>query len=245
MERQARTATALAESLERRDGVRRVIYPGLPSHPQAAVAARILDSGGAMLSVDLAGGRDAGRAFFDALRIPERTASLGSVHTMVVHPPTSSHRAMDAVALAAAGITEGLLRVSVGLEDEADLVADFAQALEAARAASPPGPSAAAPASGEPAPEAWPIATIAARRPAARPVPGPAARLGNAIWGLLTSVDFAVVQIIVLALFAVVGMTLRQLPGFAFRSPTDYANEMGRLHDLYDPSLGAGLVSLL
>ncbi|OGO55661.1 MAG: hypothetical protein A2V85_16865 [Chloroflexi bacterium RBG_16_72_14] len=138
MERQARTAAALAAWLERRDGVSRVIYPGLASHPQRDVAERILDSGGAMLSVDLAGGREAGRAFFDALTIPERTASLGSVHTMVVHPPTSSHRALDAAALAAAGIGEGLLRVSVGLEDEADLVADFDAALAAARATGVP-----------------------------------------------------------------------------------------------------------
>lgn len=137
VERQARTADGLATFLEGREGVAGVIYPGLPSHPQRAVAQRILDSGGAMLSVDLAGGREAGRAFCDALEIPQRTASLGSVHTMVVHPPTSSHRALDAASLAAAGITEGLLRVSVGLEDEADLIADFGQALEAARAASP------------------------------------------------------------------------------------------------------------
>jgi len=135
MERQARTATALATFLERREGVARVIYPGLPSHPQADVAARILDSGGAMLAVELAGGREAGRAFFDALTLPVRTASLGSVHTMVVHPPTSSHRALDAAGLAAAGITEGLLRISVGLEDEADLVADLAAALDAGQAA--------------------------------------------------------------------------------------------------------------
>jgi methionine-gamma-lyase len=137
MERQTRTAMALATFLERQDGVQRVIYPGLASHPQADVAARILDAGGAMLSVDLAGGREAGRAFFDALTIPERTASLGSVHTMVVHPPSSSHRALDPASLAAAGITEGLLRISVGLEDEADLVADFGAALEAARATIP------------------------------------------------------------------------------------------------------------
>jgi cystathionine beta-lyase/cystathionine gamma-synthase len=137
VERQSRTAAALAAAMEGRDGVARVLYPGLPSHPQRAVAERILDLGGAMLSIDLAGGREAGRAFFDALRIPQRTASLGSVHTMVVHPPTSSHRALDAASLAAAGITEGLLRVSVGLEDEADLLADFSAALEAARAASP------------------------------------------------------------------------------------------------------------
>ena len=137
MERQARTAMALAAFLERQDGVNRVIYPGLPSHPQADVAARILDGGGAMLSVDLAGGREAGRTFYDALAIPERTASLGSVHTMVVHPPSSSHRSLDAASLAAAGITEGLLRVSVGLEDEPDLIADFAAALAASRATIP------------------------------------------------------------------------------------------------------------
>jgi len=137
MERQARTAMALATFLERQGGVNRVIYPGLPSHPQADVAARTLDGGGAMLSVDLAGGRDAGRTFYDALTIPERTASLGSVHTMVVHPPSSSHRSLDTASLAAAGITEGLLRVSVGLEDEADLVADFGAALRAARATIP------------------------------------------------------------------------------------------------------------
>jgi cystathionine beta-lyase/cystathionine gamma-synthase len=135
MERQSSNAAALASFLEGRDGVERVVYPGLASHPQREVAARILASGGAMLSVDLAGGREAGRVFFDTLRIPERTASLGSVHTMVVHPPTSSHRALDAAALAAAGIREGLLRISVGLEDEADLVADVDAALEAARGA--------------------------------------------------------------------------------------------------------------
>jgi cystathionine beta-lyase/cystathionine gamma-synthase len=142
MERQARTAAALATFLEGRPGVGRVLYPGLPSHPQAAVAARILDSGGAMLAVDLSGGREAGRVFFDSLEIPERTASLGSVHTMVVHPPTSSHRALDAAALAAAGITEGLLRISVGLEDEADLVADFGAALDAANVATLPATTA-------------------------------------------------------------------------------------------------------
>lgn len=132
MERHARTAAALAAWLERQDGVERVTYPGLASHPQHDVARRLLDAGGAMLSFELAGGRAAGPAFIDALRVAERTASLGSVHTMVVHPPTTSHRGLDDRALALAGITPGLLRVSVGLEDEADLVADFARGLEAA-----------------------------------------------------------------------------------------------------------------
>jgi cytochrome c biogenesis protein len=70
-------------------------------------------------------------------------------------------------------------------------------------------------------------------------------RLGNAVWGLLTSVNFAVVQIIVLSLLAVVGMTLRQLPGFAFRSTTDYANEMDKLHGIYDPVFGTDVVNAL
>ncbi len=78
-----------------------------------------------------------------------------------------------------------------------------------------------------------------------RSLPGPFNRLAGATWGLLTSVDFAVIQIIVLGLLAVVGMTLHQLPGFAFRSPTDYANEMGKLHALYDPVLGTGVVDTL
>ncbi|MEI7744969.1 MAG: cytochrome c biogenesis protein ResB [Chloroflexota bacterium] len=89
------------------------------------------------------------------------------------------------------------------------------------------------------------MTTLAAGRPAARPVPGLLARLADAIWGLLTSVDFAVLQIIALSLLAVVGMMLRQLPGFAFRSPTDYANEMANMHDLYDATLGTGVVDVL
>ena len=134
-DRQQATAAALAGWLERQRGVQRVTSPALPSHPQAEIVARQLAGGGAMFSFDLEGGRPAGRAFIDALTIPERTASLGSVHTMVVHPPTTSHRAFDEQALADAGIRPGLLRVSIGLEDEPDLRDDFGQALDAANAA--------------------------------------------------------------------------------------------------------------
>jgi len=88
-----------------------------------------------MLAFELAGGRDAGRAFIDGLSIPELTASLGSVHTMVVHPPSTTHRQLDEAALAETGIAPGLLRVSVGLEDVDDLIGDFDRALVAARAA--------------------------------------------------------------------------------------------------------------
>jgi methionine-gamma-lyase len=134
MERHSATAAALAAWLERQDGVTRVWHPGLPSHPQHAVASRQLTLGGGMLAFDLEGGRAAGGAFIDRLEIPARTASLGSVFSIVSHPPSTTHRQLDDSALAAAGITPGLLRCSVGLEDLEDLVADFEHALEAARA---------------------------------------------------------------------------------------------------------------
>jgi cystathionine beta-lyase/cystathionine gamma-synthase len=137
MERHAATAAALATWLERQDGVVRVYHPSLPSHPQHALALRQLAVGGGMLAVELAGGRPAGAAFIDALSVPELTASLGSVHTMVVHPPSTTHRQFDDRALADAGIAPGLLRISVGLEDVEDLVADFETALAAARAGGP------------------------------------------------------------------------------------------------------------
>jgi cystathionine beta-lyase/cystathionine gamma-synthase len=134
MDRHAATAAALAGWLERQAGVSRVYHPALDSHPQREVAARQLRAGGGMLAFELEGGRDAGRAFIDALTLPELTASLGSVFTMVVHPPSTTHRQLDDAALAQGGITPGLLRVSVGLEDLDDLVADFERGLAAARA---------------------------------------------------------------------------------------------------------------
>jgi len=135
MERHATTAAALADWLAAAPGVRHVFHPSQPSHPQRAVAARQLAAGGGMMAIELEGGREAGAAFIDAISIPERTASLGSVFTMVVHPPSTTHRQLDDAALTAAGITPGLLRLSVGLEDLDDLIADFERGLAAARAA--------------------------------------------------------------------------------------------------------------
>ena len=132
VERHAATAAALAAWLEGRDDVRSVLYPGLDSHPQHDVALRQFRPGvaGGMLAFEVAGGREAGRAVIDALRLPELTASLGSVHTMVVHPPSTSHRQSTEAELLAAGITPGLLRVSVGLEDLEDLQDDLEAALD-------------------------------------------------------------------------------------------------------------------
>jgi cystathionine beta-lyase/cystathionine gamma-synthase len=135
MDRHTATANALAAWLEGRPGVERVFHPSLPSHPQAAICARQLASGGGIFAIELAGGRRAGEAFIDALTIPERTASLGSIHTIVAHPPSTTHRQLSDAELVESGIAPGLLRCSIGLEDLEDLRADFAQALDAARAA--------------------------------------------------------------------------------------------------------------
>jgi methionine-gamma-lyase len=131
MDRHSQTALALASHLEGAAGVHRVAYPGLASHPQADIAARELRSGGGMLALELAS-RETAAAFIDGLSIPPVTATLGSVTTYAVHPPTATHRQLDEAQLQAAGIPPGLVRISAGLEDVADLLADVDAALAAA-----------------------------------------------------------------------------------------------------------------
>jgi methionine-gamma-lyase len=131
MDRHAASALALARLLETRPEVGSVTYPGLPSHPQAAVSQRLLRSGGGLLGLDL-GSRRTAEAFIDALTIPHRTASLGSVFTLAVHPPSHTHRQLSDQELVAAGIAPGLVRISVGLEDVDDLATDIIRALEVA-----------------------------------------------------------------------------------------------------------------
>ena len=115
MERHTASALAIARALEAHDAVRAVYYPGLASHPQFGTAQRVLRAAGGMLAFDL-GDRSAAAAFLDALTIPPRTASLGSVMTMAVHPPSTTHRQIDGPALAQAGILEGSCALR-GLED--------------------------------------------------------------------------------------------------------------------------------
>jgi O-acetylhomoserine/O-acetylserine sulfhydrylase-like pyridoxal-dependent enzyme len=125
-------ARRLAELLDAHPKVARVHWPGLPSHPTAPLAAKLLDGDPGMLSFDLEGGRVAGRRFIEATRVAKLAASLGSTETLVSHPASTTHRQFSPEALAAAGIGEGMVRVSVGLEDGADLAEDFTQALEVA-----------------------------------------------------------------------------------------------------------------
>lgn len=133
MERHSQTAMGLATWLQGQDGVQRVHYPGLSDDPGHEIALRQLDVFGGMLAFELRGGREAGRAFLDAMRIAERTASLGAFRTITTHPPSTTHRQLDAAALKASGIAPGLLRSSIGLEDMDDLRADFELGLAAAR----------------------------------------------------------------------------------------------------------------
>ena len=127
MERHSTNALAVATALEGAPGVGAVRYPGLASHPQHELACRVLRDGmaGGMVAVDLTGGRAHGERFLERMRVGVHATSLGSVETLVSHPASSSHRQLADADLAAAGLTPGMLRVSIGLEDVEDLIADF------------------------------------------------------------------------------------------------------------------------
>ena len=129
MDVHGRNAMALARFLEAHPRVERVYYPGLESYPQHELARRQLDGFGGMLAVEIAGGREGGERLMDGLRLAARATSLGGVDTVVHHPASTSHRQYSAEQLAEAGISEGLVRVSVGCEDADDIVDDFGRAL--------------------------------------------------------------------------------------------------------------------
>lgn len=128
-------AQSLVALLDVHPAVRALHWPGLPRHPGHALAARQQRGFGAMLSVELHGGERAVRAFLDGLRWFTLAESLGGVESLIAHPATMTHAAMSAEARAAAGIGDGLLRLSVGIEAAEDLCADVAAGLERALAA--------------------------------------------------------------------------------------------------------------
>jgi cystathionine gamma-synthase len=122
-------AQAVVALLDGHAAVRQVYYPGLATHPGHAVAARQQRGFGAMISFELAGGEAEVRAFVDGLRYFTLAESLGGVESLIAHPATMTHAAMTAEARANAGISDGLLRLSVGIESSADLVADLQAGL--------------------------------------------------------------------------------------------------------------------
>ena len=134
MRRHTDSAEALAGHLDDHPGVERVWYASLPSHPDHDVAARILPAGvGGMLAIEVVGGLEAGKAFCDALELAWVATSLGGTYTLVGHAASTTHRQYAEADRRAAGITDGLVRISVGLEDVEDLIADVDRALGAIR----------------------------------------------------------------------------------------------------------------
>lgn len=129
VERQNATALAVAEWCSRQPQFAAVHYPGLPSHPDHAVAKRILNGFGGMLGVELKGGARAAERFLRALTIATHAPSLGGVETLVSEPRLTSHASLTPEERARAGIPDGFLRFSIGLEDADDIIADFAQGL--------------------------------------------------------------------------------------------------------------------
>jgi cystathionine gamma-synthase len=135
LEQHARNAQGLAEWLASQPGVERVYYPGLPAHPGHELAKRQQRGFGAIVTVELAGGQEAVRAFASGLECFALAESLGGVESLVAHPATMTHAAMDPQARVKAGLSDGLLRLSIGIEAFEDLRADLAAGLERARRA--------------------------------------------------------------------------------------------------------------
>ncbi len=132
VQRQNETALALASLLEDRADVSRVSYPGLKSHPDFPRASRLFDGFGGMLSFELVGGQAAADRFIEALDLPISAPSLGGVHSLITRPATTSHVGMSAAERQAVGVSDGLIRLSVGIESATDLTADIEQALDVA-----------------------------------------------------------------------------------------------------------------
>jgi O-acetylhomoserine (thiol)-lyase len=118
------------------DAVAWVTHPDLPAHPDHALAQRLLPLGaGSIISFGIKGGRAAGRRFVDSLELVSHLANVGDAKTLVIHPASTTHQQVDAAALAAAGVGEDMVRLSVGLEDPQDIIDDLAQALRASQKA--------------------------------------------------------------------------------------------------------------
>ena len=132
MQRHVDNARRIVAFLKAHEAVAWVSYPELPEHPDHALAKRLLPRGcGAIFSFGIKGGRAAGRRFIEALKLFSHLANVGDAKSLVIHPASTTHQQMDAEALAAAGIGEDTVRLSIGLEDPADLIDDLGQALRA------------------------------------------------------------------------------------------------------------------
>ena len=130
MERHCQNALQLAKHLENHPKVNRVFYPGLPSHPDYDLAQSQMMAFGGMIAFDLKGGLEAGQRMMDRVRVATLAVSLGNVDTLVQHPASMTHRNTPRELRLAAGITDGLVRLSVGIEDADDIIQDLVHAIE-------------------------------------------------------------------------------------------------------------------
>lgn len=129
MERHCDNAEKIAKFLEANTKIARVIYPGLPSHPQYELARRQMERGGNLIAFELKGGKEAAFMFMNKLKIVDISNNLGDSKTLITHPATTTHSNIEAEERKKLDITDGMLRISIGLENADDLVADLAQAL--------------------------------------------------------------------------------------------------------------------
>ena len=127
---QSDSAQRLAEFLSGHRAVARVVYPGLPSHPQALLARRQMSGGGTLLAFDVAGGKEQAFRLLNALRLILISNNLGDAKSLICHPATSTHQRLSDDDKARVGIGPGTLRLSVGLEDPQDLIDDLGAALD-------------------------------------------------------------------------------------------------------------------
>jgi O-acetylhomoserine (thiol)-lyase len=134
MARHVENTLRVVEMLDGHEAVEWIKHPSHPSHPDHDLAARLYPNGsGAILSFGVVGGRDAGRRFIEAVRLASHLANVGDAKTLVIHPGSTTHQQMSAADLEAAGVSENLVRLSVGLEDPEDICADLSQALAASQ----------------------------------------------------------------------------------------------------------------
>lgn len=129
MERQGQNAQAIAEFLEQHPNVQQVLYPGLKSHPQYELAQKQMSHGGTLIAFEVKGGKDAAFAMMNKLQVMDISNNLGDTKTLITHPATTTHSSMDPAVRNEYGITDDLIRLSVGLEDVSDLIGDLEQAL--------------------------------------------------------------------------------------------------------------------
>jgi O-acetylhomoserine (thiol)-lyase len=134
MDRHAANTAAVLDFLTKQEAVSWVLHPSLETHPDYKLAQRLLPKGaGSIVSFGIKGARAAGRKFIETLRLASHLANVGDAKTLVIHPASTTHQQMNAEQLAAAGVSEDMVRISVGLEAASDIVADLAQALRASQ----------------------------------------------------------------------------------------------------------------